>query len=163
MIIPPIPLVLIITLVYAATQIKARANEVQKQIGAKKKAKEDASELLAQKIAIEKEHKEMLDSAAQKEVLMNKKLGTIGNIIHDSVPISKTEDDNPTLKEWAPEGMVIEKKTDVLSHHEVLLRLDGYNPEAGTKIVGHRGYFLQQWGFFLNQAIIKSVMPLVSV
>lgn len=35
--------------------------------------------------------------------------------------------------------------------HEVLDRLDGYDPERGVKVVGHRGYFLRRWGVFLNQ------------
>lgn len=43
----------------------------------------------------------------------------------------------------------------MLSHHEVLLRLDGYDPERGVKVVGHRGYFLKKWGVFLNQAMIN--------
>jgi seryl-tRNA synthetase len=47
------------------------------------------------------------------------------------------------------------EKRDVLSHHEVLTRLDGYDPERGVKVVGHRGYFLRKWGVFLNQALIN--------
>lgn len=35
--------------------------------------------------------------------------------------------------------------------HEVLDKLDGYDPERGVKVVGHRGYFLRRWGVFLNQ------------
>lgn len=58
------------------------------------------------------------------------------------------------LRTWAPEGVTVEKK-DVLSHHEVLTRLDGYDPERGVKVVGHRGYFLKKWGVFLNQALIN--------
>lgn len=37
----------------------------------------------------------------------------------------------------------------------MLDRLDGYDPERGVKVVGHRGYFLRKWGVFLNQAIIN--------
>jgi len=58
------------------------------------------------------------------------------------------------IREWAPEGHKVEKK-DCLSHHEVLTRLDGYDPERGVKVVGHRGYFLKRWGLFLNQALIN--------
>jgi seryl-tRNA synthetase len=36
-----------------------------------------------------------------------------------------------------------------------LTRLDGYDPERGVKVVGHRGYFLKKWGVFLNQALIN--------
>lgn len=30
-----------------------------------------------------------------------------------------------------------------------------YDAARGTKVVGHRGYFLKKWGVFLNQAIIN--------
>jgi len=42
-------------------------------------------------------------------------------------------------------------KTKSQIDHEVLSRLDGYDPERGVKVVGHRGYFLKKWGVFLNQ------------
>lgn len=76
---------------YAVTQIKTRINDVQKQIGIKKKAKEDADDLMKQKTGFEKEMKELVDSAAAKELALKKKIGTIGNIVHDSVPINNDE------------------------------------------------------------------------
>ncbi|OTB05786.1 hypothetical protein M426DRAFT_319468 [Hypoxylon sp. CI-4A] len=139
---------------YAATQLNGKINEVSKLIGAKKKAKENADDLLQQKADLDKEKKALLDLAAQKDIALKAKVRTIGNIVHDSVPVSDNEDNNAVQRTWAPEGVKVEKK-DVLSHHEVLLRLDGYDPERGVKVVGHRGYFLRQWGVFLNQALIN--------
>ncbi|TVY49490.1 Serine--tRNA ligase, cytoplasmic [Lachnellula occidentalis] len=139
---------------YSVSQTNTRINEVQKQIGAKKKAKEDAEDLLKQKAELEKEKKTLIESAASKDVTLKKKIGTIGNIVHDSVLVNDNEDFNPELRTWQPEGVKVEKK-DVLSHHEVLTRLDGYDPERGVKVVGHRGYFLRKWGVFLNQALIN--------
>ena len=46
-------------------------------------------------------------------------------------------------------------KRDCLSHHEVLARIDGYDPERGAKIVGHRGYCLTGYGLFLNLALVN--------
>ncbi|CAK7563150.1 MAG: Cytosolic seryl-tRNA synthetase [Sporothrix epigloea] len=144
---------------YDATQLNAKINDIQKQIGAKKKAKENADELLQQKLAIEKQKKDLLDSAAIKEKAMNKALGSIGNLIHDSVPVDNNEDNNPIITTWVPADREVavgeEDRSKLLSHHELLLRIDGYNPEAGVKVVGHRGYFLKNWGVFLNQAIIN--------
>ncbi|PHH71393.1 hypothetical protein CDD83_5206 [Cordyceps sp. RAO-2017] len=139
---------------YSATQLNGKINEVQKQIGVKKKAKEDASELLAQKVELEKEKRSLVESAAEKDALLKSKIKTIGNIVHDSVPVSDNEDNNGVLRMWAPEDVSVEKR-NMLSHHEVLLRLDGYDPDRGVKVVGHRGYFLRQWGVFLNQALIN--------
>ncbi|EMR61918.1 putative seryl-trna synthetase protein [Eutypa lata UCREL1] len=139
---------------YAATQINSKINDVNKQIGLKKKAKEDAEDLLQHKAQLAKEKQAFLDSATQKEAALKTKVKSIGNIVHDSVPVSDNEDNNAIQRTWAPPGVAVEKK-DVLSHHEVLLRLDGYDPDRGTKVVGHRGYFLKQWGVFLNQALIN--------
>lgn len=58
------------------------------------------------------------------------------------------------VKKWSPEDVAVEKR-DCLSHHEVLTRLDGYDPDRGVKIVGHRGYCLTGYGLFLNLALIN--------
>ncbi|RDW70226.1 seryl-tRNA synthetase [Coleophoma crateriformis] len=146
---------------YAATQLNTKINETQKQIGMKKKAKENADDLLKQKGDLEKEKKSMLDSALEKEKLLKAKIGSIGNLVHESVPVSDNEDNNELIRTWAPEGVTVEKR-DCLSHHEVLTRLDGYDPERGVKVVGHRGYFLKQWGVFLNQAMINYGLEFLS-
>ncbi|KAF4594465.1 seryl-tRNA synthetase [Ophiocordyceps camponoti-floridani] len=146
---------------YSATQISSKINEAQKQIGTGKKAKENVDDLVAQKQDLEKEKRLLVESAAKKDALLKSKLRTIGNIVHHSVPVSDNEDNNAVLRKWAPEGFTVEKR-DVLSHHEVLLRLDGYDPDRGVKIVGHRGYFLRQWGVFLNQALINYGLEFLS-
>ncbi|KAF3083982.1 Cytosolic seryl-tRNA synthetase [Orbilia oligospora] len=140
---------------YAVTQTGAKINDAQKQIGLRKKAKEDATEFLQLKISLEKEKKELEVIAKQAEADLNRKLSTIGNFVHDSVPVSDNEDNNALIREWKPEGTTVEAKDGILSHHEVLTRLDGYDPERGAKIVGHRGYFLKMWGLLLNQALIN--------
>ena len=84
---------------------------------------------------------------------MRQKAGTIGNVVNKAVPVSQTEvcystfphitrtlttssiqDDNVTLKTWHPDGPngQAEKKTDILAHHEVLLRLDAMDLERGA-------------------------------
>lgn len=56
-------------------------------------AKADTSELLQQKAELEKQKRAMEDSATQKQLALDKKLKTIGNYVHDSVPVSNTEVD----------------------------------------------------------------------
>ncbi|OQE32254.1 hypothetical protein PENSTE_c001G03755 [Penicillium steckii] len=139
---------------YGVTQIGSQMNALLKQIGMKKKNKEDASELLAEKATMDKTKKEAEEKAVQVENERDRKIRTIGNYVHDSVPVSQTEDDNTVLKTWKPEDAVLDRP-DCLSHHEVLTRLDGYDPERGVKIVGHRGYCLTGYGLFLNLALVN--------
>lgn len=72
-------------------QMNTKINAVQKQIGAKKKAKESAGDLLAEKAELEKEKKALTELAGEKEIKLNKKLNAIGNIVHDSVPVNTNE------------------------------------------------------------------------
>jgi seryl-tRNA synthetase len=64
---------------------------VQKQIGQKKKAKENADDLMVQKVELEKEKKGLIESAAEKDITLRKKINTIGNIVHESVPVNNDE------------------------------------------------------------------------
>lgn len=47
--------------------------------------------MLKEKIDLEKQKKEMVDSAAEKERLLKRKVKTVGNIVHDNVPVSDNE------------------------------------------------------------------------
>ena len=54
-------------------------------------AKQNADELLAKKIDLEKEKKSIEAEATEKEKLRDRKCKTIGNYDHDSVPINDNE------------------------------------------------------------------------
>ncbi|KAF2756050.1 seryl-tRNA synthetase [Pseudovirgaria hyperparasitica] len=140
---------------YEATQIGTQINATQKEIGQKKKACIQSAHHIGHELTLlTKAKKAQEDVAAEKLIALNKKAKSIGNYVHASVPVSNNEDNNEKVDEWAPEGTKVEKK-DCLSHHEVLTRLDGYDPERGVKIVGHRGYCLTGYGLFLNLALIN--------
>jgi seryl-tRNA synthetase len=66
---------------------------VQKAIGQKFKAKEDASELLKEKEDIKARKANLADIEKEKEAAWKEKLKTIGNIVHASVPTSMDEVD----------------------------------------------------------------------
>lgn len=139
---------------YKADQKRAEIGKVQKEIGQLKKAKQDADHLLKQKADLEAEAKRIAEEAVEKEKIRDRRCKTIGNYVHESVPINDNEDFNEVIKTWAPEGVKVEKK-DCLSHHEVMTRAELYDGERGAKLVGHRGYFLRKWGVLLNQALIN--------
>lgn len=137
-------------------ELNKAQNKVQKAIGLKFKAKEDASELIKEKEQIAKSKEETILKEQEAEKQLRAKVNTVGNIVHESVPVSDDEENNELVRKWAPEGVVIdENKRAALSHHEILTRIDGFDPERGAKISGHRGYFLRNYGVFLNQALIN--------
>jgi len=141
----------------AGTEMGAKLNKVQTDMKLNKKNKGDPAEfaeLLKQKDDLAKEKKELEELAAQKHIALLKKAKSVGNYVHESVPVSDNEDNNALVRDWAPENVAVEKR-DCLSHHEVLTRLDGYDPDRGVKIVGHRGYCLTGYGLFLNLALVN--------
>lgn len=149
---------------FVVDELNKKQNKIQKEIGLKFKAKEDASELLKEKDAVLAEKKAAVDAEIAADSQLRQKVNLVGNIVHESVVVSNDEENNELVRTYAPEGYDIASLTNVatqtgapakLSHHEVLLRLDGYDPERGVKIVGHRGYFLRNCGVFLNQALIN--------
>ncbi|KAI3333560.1 seryl-tRNA synthetase [Ustulina deusta] len=138
---------------YAATQINAEIKTVQSNITARKKKGEAVDDLLAQKDEITQRRVAQEKAAAELQEKLDAKLKTVGNYVHDTVPVSTTEDDNAVVRTWSPETP--RSAENLLSHHQVLARLEGYDPERGTKLAGHRGYCLTGWGLFLNQALIN--------
>ena len=124
---------------YEVDQTGTEINSLQKQIGQRKKAKEDAEDLLLQKNQLQTQKNSKEEIVALKRNFLQQKVRLVGNYVHDTVPISNDEANNEIVKNWAPEGFDPNHKP-ALSHHEVLWRLDGYDPVRGVKLVGHRGY-----------------------
>lgn len=143
-------------------ELNKSQNKVQKEIGLRFKAKEDATDLLAEKDRLVEAKKELELKCEEADKKVKYKVNLVGNIVHPLVVVSNNEDNNELVRTWTPElyptpakVAAATGKPAALLHHEVLLRLDGYDPERGVKIVGHRGYFLRSYGVWLNQALIN--------
>ncbi|KAI9490592.1 seryl-tRNA synthetase [Zychaea mexicana] len=140
---------------FLSDQKNKEINAVQKEIGKKFKAKEDASDLLKQKEELQKAKEKLIAEAKEGETSWKDKLATLGNVVHASVPTSMDEDNNEVIRTYNHNDVEPVKRTDILSHHEVLARLDGYDQDRGAKVAGHRGYFLTGVGVDLNLAMIN--------
>lgn len=144
---------------YTTSQTKRELNTLQKEIGQLKKAKKDeeAAALLKQKSELDLSIANLKIVEDQKEAALKKLAAQIGNLVHDSVPVSQTEDDNAELRVWHPDGPDVKPthRPDFLSHHEVMYRLEMVDQDRGVKVAGHRGYFLTNEGLDLNQALIS--------
>lgn len=142
------------TVRFQLDQQNKQLNVLQKSIGQRMKAKEDASELLTEKSNLEKEKLALIEVEKEREKSWKLKLATIGNLVHSSVPVNNNEDFNDIIKTWSPAGKAVEKRTDILAHSDVMHRIDAFDLERGAKVSGHRGYFLANDGVDLNLALI---------
>ncbi|GJJ14505.1 hypothetical protein Clacol_008769 [Clathrus columnatus] len=141
---------------FELNRLNKEANALQKQLVAKKKANENIDGILETKKTLSEKIDETKKRSKETEQTMRTKAISIGNIVAKSVPVSLTEDDNVTLRTWHPDGPngQVEQKKGILAHHEVLLRLDAMDLDRGSKVSGHRGYFLTGDGVDLNHALI---------
>lgn len=132
--------------------LKKENADRSKQIGKLKKAKQDASEL----IALVSESKQVI---AEKETMLkalrqeiDAKVTSVGNYVEDDVVVSNDEDkDNKIIRTFGEFASADGK----LFHHELLYMIGGYEPEAGSKVAGQRGYYLTGPAVLLNQALIN--------
>lgn len=163
------------TLAGQGDDMRRQVNALQKQIGPKKKAKEDCDDLVAEmkeKQAKVKELEALLPEAAQKRDAM---LNKIGNIVDPDVPISQDEDKDNLVVALYPEpqgGATLPCPLGTLeytlpptapkTHDDLLWRIGGYEPLRGQNVAGHRAYFLTNAGVLLNQAIINYSISFLS-
>jgi seryl-tRNA synthetase len=126
-----------------------QVNAVQKEIGLKKKAKENADELIAKKKELDAQVDAKKKESKEFEAKMRQRAGTIGNVVGKDAPVSLTEDDNVTLRTWhnPQEPDEPEQRPNILAHHEVLLRLDAMDLERGK-------YAIVIWMFTIESHLI---------
>ena len=86
---------------------------------------------MEKKNELQKEKDTLEGQVNETEAAWKIKLAGIGNLVHESVPISMDEDNNEIIRSWNADEKVPEKRTDILPHHEVLYRLDGFDAERG--------------------------------
>eukprot|EP01130_Rhizamoeba_saxonica_P006530 TRINITY_DN2597_c0_g1_i1.p1 TRINITY_DN2597_c0_g1~~TRINITY_DN2597_c0_g1_i1.p1 ORF type:complete len:446 (-),score=133.82 TRINITY_DN2597_c0_g1_i1:43-1380(-) len=129
---------------------RASQKNIGKRIAAAKKAGESIQDIVKEGTELKQRIAEL--SQIQDDLLTQRdeKMYQIGNIVHDSVPISDNEDDNITVRTF---GEFEQGGFD--KHHNLLYRIGAYNSEKGIDIAGHRGYFLTGPGIWLNQALIN--------
>eukprot|EP00126_Sphaerothecum_destruens_P000022 Sdes_comp10028_c0_seq1m1618 len=77
-------------------------------------------------------------------------LREIGNIVHDSVPVSDNEDLNRVEYEYGAPF-----KSQGYSHVDLIKMIDGVDTDRGTVTAGNRGYYLKGPCVFLEMALIQ--------
>eukprot|EP00448_Togula_jolla_P026139 CAMPEP_0170650968 /NCGR_PEP_ID=MMETSP0224-20130122/46094_1 /TAXON_ID=285029 /ORGANISM="Togula jolla, Strain CCCM 725" /LENGTH=461 /DNA_ID=CAMNT_0010982683 /DNA_START=116 /DNA_END=1501 /DNA_ORIENTATION=- len=143
-------------------QKRKEVNAVQKQVTDRKKAskgQDQCEDLVAQKKKLDDEVVKLEEASEVLKVKRDKKLGSIGNIVHDSVPVSQDEDaDNKVTSLWGEQRSFegIKFQTNGFRPHYELLELIGaVEFDAGRDVAGERAYFLTGPGVLLNQALIN--------
>ncbi|CAE7855228.1 unnamed protein product, partial [Symbiodinium microadriaticum] len=128
-------------------------------IAEKKKLKQACDAELKQAGLLREQLKELELQALQCETKRDAALGKLGNFVDLSVPTSQSEVDNEVISTWPSASPEEHLSHDcgrrLLSHEDLLWRIGGYDPDRGCKVAGSRGYFLEDTGVLLSQALVS--------
>lgn len=145
---------------FQADQLRKLYNATNKEVGDRKK--KDKTDPCTEQVAKAKELDLEIEQVKKEEAPILKELeklvNKVGNLVHESVPLSNDEDENRVEKTWGqiPDIKVTTPATlGSCHHHELLAMIDGYEPKRGRKVAGHRGYYLKGYGAMLNMALIQ--------
>ena len=140
--------------------LKMKKNMISKEVSEKKKANgEIASKLEEMKLVAEK-----IDNFNIKKIKIqesyNKKLQSIPNLIHNTVPIGTDFNSNLEIGKWNPKRGINKKAKD---HIEISLKNNLIDIERAAKISGSRFYFLKNELVKLNYALISFALKFMSM
>jgi seryl-tRNA synthetase len=141
-------------LIVEVETLKARRNEVSKEIG---RTKEKPPALLQEMRQIGDRIKDLDGQVESIEKELNDQLLRLPNIQHVSVPIGAGSEDNKTIRQWGEQ-----RKFDFepKPHWDLGEALDIIDFERGVKLSGTRFYVLKGKGAQLQRAVINFMLDL---
>ncbi|MBA0677124.1 hypothetical protein Goari_018545 [Gossypium aridum] len=138
-------------LLYELENLRKEFNKINKQVAQLKIAKQDATETIAKTEEVKQKIAEKDVEVKDSWAVLKSKLEKIGNLVHDSVPVSDDEANNAVIRTWGEKRL--EPK---LKNHVELVELLGIaDTKRGADVAGGRGYYLKGDGVRLNQALIN--------
>ncbi|MEY9096521.1 serine--tRNA ligase [Paenibacillus sp. RC84] len=140
-------------------QLKNRRNTVSQEVAMRKKAKEDADDLIAEMKGVGDRIKELDEELRTLEVELNHLLLSIPNVPHESVPVGATEEDNIEIRR---NGNVPEFGFEAKAHWDLAMDLGILDFEAAGKVTGSRFVFYKGLGARLERALMNFMMDLHS-
>ncbi|KAF8097966.1 hypothetical protein N665_0278s0027 [Sinapis alba] len=129
-------------------------NKLNKQVAKLKISGADASEVIQQTEKNKQDASEKEAEVREAYAALMAKLETVGNLIHDSVPVNNDEANNAVTKVWG-EKLVASPGLKLKNHVDLVELLDIADTKRGAEIAGARGFFLKGDGLLLNQALIN--------
>ncbi|SHF31238.1 seryl-tRNA synthetase [Desulfofundulus australicus DSM 11792] len=138
-------------------QLKNRRNVVSEEIGRRKKAGQDAEEMVQEMRQVSARIKELDEEIRDLEEQIQVTLLSIPNIPHESVPVGRDAADNVEVRRW---GEPRQFDFTPRAHWELGEVLDIIDFERGSKVAGARFSFYKGAGARLERAVINFMLDL---
>src|SRR5271157_1069657 len=140
-----------------AEHLKARRNDLSQQVGALKKAGQDATALMDETRGLKEKLDELDKTAASLDEQLRLSLATIPNLTRDEVPTGNSEADNLTVKTW---GEIPIFDFSPKPHWELGESLGILDLERAAKLSGARFAVYMGAGARLERALISFMLDL---
>jgi seryl-tRNA synthetase len=141
-----------------ANNLRGKRNKLTAQIAQMRRKNEDATTLVKEAELIPEQIKTLEKEASELEVKIKDRLMQLPNVIHESVPVGKDENDNIEIKKW---GKVPEFDFTPKDHIDLAAKYGLVDLERAAKVAGARFYFLRGDLVKLNYALIMLALDFI--
>ena len=146
-------------LIMEVDNLRHLRNVVTDEIAALQRHGEDTSVKLTEAKAIPGKIKKLETQMVANEEKVNWILYRLPNLMHESVPMGKDENDNVLVRTWNEKPKFDFEPSD---HIDIGLRLDLIDVERAAKVSGARFYYLKNEAVTLEFALVRMVLDILS-
>jgi len=135
-----------------ANNLRSKRNKITEQVAQLRKKGEDTSNLIKEAEQIPNQIKGVEKQTTELEESITNMLMMLPNVIHESVPFGKDENDNQEVKKW---GKPPEFHFQPKDHIDLAANLGLIDMESAAKAAGSRFYYLRGDLVKLNYSLIR--------
>ena len=142
-----------------ADQLRKKRNEITAAIAEARKRKQEATALMKEAQVVPENIKDLETKIGREKEKIENILMNLPNIIHESVPFGKNEDDNVEVRKW---GSISKFDFKALDHIDLGLKRGLIDIERAGRVAGARFYYLREDLVRLNHALIQYGLDFVA-
>ncbi len=146
-------------LIIKTDELRKKRNDVSLEISRKKKAGQDASDLIGQMQTVSDDLRKLEETQIKIEDNFTKLSLMLPNMVHESVPIGKDDTANIEIKKW---GNIPTFDFEIKDHIDLTQNLDLVDLERAAKVSGARFYFLKNQLVRLNHALLQFALDFLT-
>lgn len=133
-------------------ELRHKMNLANAKIAELKKAGKDTAQKIKEAREIERQIEKAEKSVKEDKEKIDYILMRLPNLLHESVPLGESEEDNVPIREW---GEMPRFDFPVKDHIDLAVGLDIMDVERASKVSGARFYYLKNEGVSLDLALIE--------
>lgn len=139
-------------------RLRKKRNEITKSIAEARKKGQDPSALMKEAEAIPGQIKSLEEKVDENGKQAEQILFNLPNLVHETVPVGKDENDNVEVRKW---GAIPSFHFKPLDHIDLGLKQELIDIEKAGKVAGARFYYLRGDLVRLNTALVQYALDFI--